>query len=465
MNYLLFIYTCLVARASIAYSQHLDGNNEAGPPQHCADWSGAECSWEPNLQKMTADFGPDLKETFYAYVQSDVSLFYNETAGTRVKVPPKHIGQYGKFTNLSPDEIHLYWLDIATRDKTFMAIIEPFGSSGTSTYPTHHFVAVKTSRPMETEVMRWEVMPGISNYYYDPYGGSDNAAKLLSAKNLGLYQMQLMNRLFAEQYKAFTGTDWLALYKQKMPPRFHMWRADAFGQTHAVETKQIHFVDLPAQEELERGMSVYGPRPDQVNRMRRYRDKHYNMNLTLTVLSCAPRVFEIQNFLSHVEVQHILDLASKQNLDRSTVGDNAASTTTSTTRTSKNTWVPRRTDFITDTIYKRAADVLQINEALLRSRRASEIPELTESHVSVAERLQLVHYEVGQNYAPHHDFSMPPLVNLQPSRFATLLFYLNDDVTGGETAFPLWVNAETNEALNVKAAFLFVHSFHQYVLS
>ena len=29
-------------------------------------------------------------------------------------------------------------------------------------------------------------------------------------------------------------------------------------------------------------------------------------------------------------------------------------------------------------------------------------------------------------YTPHHDFSMPGMVKGQPSRFATMLFYLND---------------------------------------
>jgi prolyl 4-hydroxylase len=45
---------------------------------------------------------------------------------------------------------------------------------------------------------------------------------------------------------------------------------------------------------------------------------------------------------------------------------------------------------------------------------------------------------------------MPGLVNMQPSRFATILFYLNDDMEGGETTFPRWLNTETSEALKVK---------------
>jgi prolyl 4-hydroxylase len=53
-------------------------------------------------------------------------------------------------------------------------------------------------------------------------------------------------------------------------------------------------------------------------------------------------------------------------------------------------------------------------------------------------------------YTPHHDFSMPALIKDQPSRFATILFYLNEDMVGGETVFPRWMNAETAEPLVIK---------------
>ena len=53
----------------------------AGPAKVCYEWTGAECSWEPNLQPMTVDFGSH-NETFYAYVHPDVSTFYNETPKT-----------------------------------------------------------------------------------------------------------------------------------------------------------------------------------------------------------------------------------------------------------------------------------------------------------------------------------------------------------------------------------------------
>jgi hypothetical protein len=44
---------------------------------------------------------------------------------------------------------------------------------------------------------------------------------------------------------------------------------------------------------------------------------------------------------------------------------------------------------------------------------------------------------------------MPGLVNMQPSRFATILFYLNDDMEGGETLSSV-VEYETSDALKVK---------------
>lgn len=44
--------------------------------------------------------------------------------------------------------------------------------------------------------------------------------------------------------------------------------------------------------------------PDPRN-MKQYRHGNDVLNMTLTVLSCAPRIFEIKNFLSHAEVDHI----------------------------------------------------------------------------------------------------------------------------------------------------------------
>jgi predicted 2-oxoglutarate/Fe(II)-dependent dioxygenase YbiX len=55
---------------------------------------------------------------------------------------------------------------------------------------------------------------------------------------------------------------------------------------------------------------------------------------------------------------------------------------------------------------------------------------------------KLLHYEPGEQFAPHHDFQDPVIPALarevarRGQRIATVLLYLNDDFEGGETTFP-----------------------------
>lgn len=124
--------------------------------------------------------------------------------------------------------------------------------------------------------------------------------------------------------------------------------------------------------------------------------------------------------------------------------------TTKDTRTSLNTWLYREHDTIIDAIYRRAADLLRIDEALLRSRSPEEHPNISNTR-SLAEAMQLVHYEVGQQYTAHHDFGYGNAMKTnQPARFATLLLYLNEGMEGGETQFPRWRNAHTGRGLDVE---------------
>ena len=183
------------------------------------------------------------------------------------------------------------------------------------------------------------------------------------------------------------------------------------------------------------------------------------MNMTLKALSCAPRVFEIKNFMSQEEVNHILHLAGGIDLAESTTGDvgsnargsNSARVERKTkVRTSRNSWVERERSPIIDAIYRRAADLARIDEALLRRRSSDEMPEFKGKN-SISETLQLVHYDKTQEYTAHHDFGYSHIDdNMQGARFATILFYLNEGMVGGETAFPRWVNGKSFHELKVK---------------
>jgi hypothetical protein len=81
-----------------------------------------------------------------------------------------------------------------------------------------------------------------------------------------------------------------------------------------------------------------------------------------------------------------------------------------------------------DRIFRRVADVLKIPEELLHVTRS-------------AEDIQVVHYDVGQEYFAHHDWQASDKPN---TRFATLLLYLDTPAegAGGETGFPLAFNAK-----------------------
>ncbi len=161
-------------------------------------------------------------------------------------------------------------------------------------------------------------------------------------------------------------------------------------------------------------------------------------------------MFEIPNFLSEAEVDHIMEIAKTTDLKPSSTGQDSGSASSekkTKTRTSFNTWVGRETDQIIDAIYRRSSDLLRIDEALLRYRSEDEHPNLP-SKKSVAEQLQLVHYDVGQEYTAHHDFGYARAGDkIQGARFATLLFYLNEPESGGETEFPRWYNGETSIGL------------------
>ena len=140
----------------------------------------------------------------------------------------------------------------------------------------------------------------------------------------------------------------------------------------------------------------------------------------IEVISQEPRIFVIENVISDAEAQLIIDLATAK-LVRSRAGGDGGME--DETRTSRTAWIDRTEHPVMDTIYRRAADLLNIDESLL----------FIEKNV---ESLQVVHYDVGQEYKAHHDFGDHGEIT---SRLITLLLYLNDmvdDESGGQTAFP-----------------------------
>mmetsp|Transcript_24176 Transcript_24176/g.44743 ORF Transcript_24176/g.44743 Transcript_24176/m.44743 type:complete len:560 (-) Transcript_24176:372-2051(-) len=415
---------------------------------------------DPNMKSM-----PTVPE-FKAYVRPHVSSFYQEESRTRMEVKPSFSGLAGKFINMSPEKLDLYWEPGEGKPGHFQGSVGPFQARGTGTYPSHQF-SFRSSSHSNEAICRFTVTANTSIYFYDPFAtySGDSAAgwcaplsgKLHSLDQLSTddrvkYNKHWQNNEFAKKYRDFTGADWLSMYPRSRP-RNDMWRADFFGQEHFVTTKETQFQELPPSSQL--GVSGSFPRGNQTEQIpfQAYRGPSSTASLTLKAVSCAPRAFEMkvdgENFLSSAEVEHILSLAKAQNLARSTVGHGRGGT--DSTRTSFNTWLYREASPVIDAIYRRVADALQIDEALLRQRELHEHPEWPGSRSSLAEAMQLVHYDVGQEYTAHHDFGYPTNIEGDhSSRWANILFYLNEGMEGGETSFPRWRNAETSGPMNVK---------------
>jgi prolyl 4-hydroxylase len=138
----------------------------------------------------------------------------------------------------------------------------------------------------------------------------------------------------------------------------------------------------------------------------------------------SPEVYVCKNFLSDAECDYIIKIAHPY-LKRSTVVDpNSPHSLTDPRRTSQGMFIPRN---LKDKIVKR------INQ---RIAQATGIPQEN------SEDIQVLHYDVGGEYRPHHDYfdiatkGGLSQYNRGGQRVATLMVYLKTTTAGGETIFP-----------------------------
>jgi prolyl 4-hydroxylase len=221
-----------------------------------------------------------------------------------------------------------------------------------------------------------------------------------------LLELTRKEQQFNAEYFNRTGILWRHYYGPegpRPPPVLYMWPAHEVGEVHKVVSNAGRWHCQGTAEECQSTDEVH---------------------MQLEVASLKPRAFIIPEFLSDFEADEIIRLA-KPRVKGSLVGDeDGGGARTSDTRTSQNTWLPRNTNNIIETIYLRAADLLNLDEKIMHSNMN-------------AEDMQVVHYVNGQKYDAHHDWG----VSGHPeSRFITLLLYLSDQEgpgAGGETAFPL----------------------------
>lgn len=132
-----------------------------------------------------------------------------------------------------------------------------------------------------------------------------------------------------------------------------------------------------------------------------------------------PFILHLDNVISPEECAELIDL-SKDRLQPSRVVDsNTGEERTATGRTSKGMY-------------------FSINENELITKLEKRFSELTQFPVENGEGLQVLNYQVGEEYKTHFDYFPPHRIhdNKGGQRVGTLLIYLNDVEAGGETVFP-----------------------------
>ncbi|KAG1663378.1 hypothetical protein FOA52_007115 [Chlamydomonas sp. UWO 241] len=138
----------------------------------------------------------------------------------------------------------------------------------------------------------------------------------------------------------------------------------------------------------------------------------------MEVLSWEPRIFLYRGLLTHAECGDLI-ASSRPKLHKSGVVD----AVTGVAQTSK--------------VRTSSGAAFGVGQTPTVSRIEDRLSRLTMTSVGQGEGLQILRYERGEKYDPHHDyFSHEQADDMGGNRLVTALLYLSDVEEGGETVFP-----------------------------
>lgn len=144
-----------------------------------------------------------------------------------------------------------------------IGIAEPFQAIGTATFPGHLFYFTPKKSRTENVRYRFQVKSQTSLYVYDPYLESPDDTINLSSSQLEMYKKQKDTIAFSNQYKEYTGREWLSNFKRPRPLHF-MWPANYFGEEYNISTTETYVVSQPPAKELKK-LPKTGPSESQVS--------------------------------------------------------------------------------------------------------------------------------------------------------------------------------------------------------
>ncbi|GMH32459.1 hypothetical protein BSKO_00293 [Bryopsis sp. KO-2023] len=140
----------------------------------------------------------------------------------------------------------------------------------------------------------------------------------------------------------------------------------------------------------------------------------------VNLLSWAPRVYHLKGFLSDFECDHLKELGKPTLHASSVVDHDTGKPKPSNARTSQGTFLARGMDDVVSRVEERVAQVTMLP-------------------VSHQESMQILRYQQGEKYSPHHDFfhhETHTSVSAGGQRIMTVLMYIETPLEGGETVFP-----------------------------
>jgi prolyl 4-hydroxylase len=223
---------------------------------------------------------------------------------------------------------------------------------------------------------------------------------------------QILNHLkFKYGYRKLTGRNYLAgdpraISTGGTTPR-DMWPADYLGQEHTTVAAVTGHRGL-AGDHIQNDTAMG------------------KISMTLKVLSGKPRVFQIESFLSEVEIDYILS-AAKEEFHEDTTGKQTAV-------------LHRPMSSVIDTICSRASDLLQVKERMTSKQFDSIVVQRTIA--------TLTDFDTASTHADS-ERGVQLISKSVYMRYATLVLFLNEPTSGGELRFPLAVDHASSIPLTI----------------
>ncbi|XP_057816020.1 prolyl 4-hydroxylase 1 isoform X2 [Cryptomeria japonica] len=138
------------------------------------------------------------------------------------------------------------------------------------------------------------------------------------------------------------------------------------------------------------------------------------------IISWSPRIIVFHNFLSPEECDYLIAIARPRLRVSTVVDTKTGKGIKSDVRTSSGMFLNHE---------EKKYPMIQAIEK--RISVYSQVP------AENGELMQILRYEKGEFYKPHHDYFSDEFNIKRGQRIATMLMYLSDDLQGGETNFPL----------------------------